>query len=300
MIIALKDVSKSYGDIRALEGVTMEVREGEMLGLVGPNGSGKSTMLKVMLGIIRPTSGGVFIKGEDVSGKDWKEFKRSIGYMPERVSFYDNLTGKETLKLIARLKGGSLEAMSDVIGRLLSDDVLKRRVGDYSKGMRQRLNLAQALINDPDILVLDEPTSGLDPVGTREFYEILGEVGKRKSKLTVVLSSHILAEIEDKTDRIAIIKNGSLKAIGRLEELYRGLRLPLRITITVKRKDEVLEEILRREGAEDLGYKNGYLLASVPGESKMNILSAIMKEKERFVDVDVREPNLEEVFFGVH
>jgi Cu-processing system ATP-binding protein len=299
LILKLESISKSYEEINALDAVSMEIKEGEVLGLVGPNGAGKSTLLKIMLGISRPSSGKVLINGEALSVKEWKEFKRSVGYMPERVSFYDNLTGKETLKLFARVKGGKLSRMTAVIERLLPEDVLLRKVGGYSKGMRQRLNLAQALVNEPDFLVLDEPTSGLDPLGTKEFYDILEEVKDRK-KLTVILSSHILAEIEDKTDRVAVLKNGNLKAIGRLEELCSGMNIPLRLYITIKRKDEFLEDLLKREGAVELGYENGYLHASMPRENKLELISAIMEEKDRFSDFSIREPSLEEVFFGVH
>lgn len=299
MILKLESISKSYDEIRALDTVSMEIKEGEILGLVGPNGAGKSTLLKIMLGISRPSSGRVTVNGEELEGKNWTEFKKSVGYMPERVSFYDNLTGTETLKLFARVKGGDLKKMNAVIERLLPEDVMRRKVGGYSKGMRQRLNLAQALVNEPDFLVLDEPTSGLDPVGTREFYDIIEQV-REERKLTAVLSSHILAEIEDKTDRVAVIKNGSLKAIGRLEELCSGMNIPLRLYITIYRKDKYLEELLVNEGAVDLGYMNGYLHASIPREHKLELISVIMKEKDRFSDISIREPSLEEVFFGVH
>jgi Cu-processing system ATP-binding protein len=205
----------------------------------------------------------------------------------------------ETLKLFARVKGGSVDEIESVAGRILADDILNRRVGTYSKGMRQRLNLAQALLNEPQVLVLDEPTSGLDPIGTKEFYDILEEV-RGLRKLTVILSSHILAEIEEKTDRIAIMKNGSLEAIGRLEELYAGMNIPLRITIKIGARDQVLEEILRKEGAMDLAYSNGYLVVSVASERKLATISTIMEQKDRFIDISIREPSLEEVFFGVH
>ena len=298
-MLKVQEVTKNYGPIRALDNISLEVREGEALGLVGPNGSGKTTILKIMLGILRPTSGTVVFRDRELSEKDWKEFKRSVGYMPERVSFYDNLTGKETLKLFARVKGADMKRTREFISRILPEDLLARKVGTYSKGMRQRLNLAQALVSEPGILVLDEPTSGLDPVAIREFYEILEEVRSAR-KLTVILSSHILAEIEDKTDRVAVMKNGSLKAIGRLEELYTGLNIPLGITIRTDRQDDVLEGVLRDAGATELTYRNGYLLANVPGDRKLSILSALMEEKDRFTDISIREPSLEEVFFGVH
>ncbi len=299
MIITLENISKNYNGIVAADGVSIGIREGEALALVGPNGSGKTTLLKIMLGITQPSSGRVLVRGEELTEKSRREFKSSLGYMPERVSFYDNLTGMETLKLFARVKGGSVDEIGSVAERILADDILNRRVGTYSKGMRQRLNLAQALLNEPEVLVLDEPTSGLDPIGTKEFYDILEEVRSLR-KLTVILSSHILAEIEEKTDRIAIMKNGSLVAIGRLEELYTGMNIPLRITIKTGARDEVLEEILKKEGAIDLAYSNGYLVVSVASERKLATIAAIMELKERFVDISIREPSLEEVFFGVH
>jgi Cu-processing system ATP-binding protein len=298
-MLRMEGISKSYGSVRALDDVSLQVMEGEALGLVGPNGSGKTTMLRIMLGILRPTSGRVLLRDEELSEKGWKEFKRSIGYMPERVSFYDNLTGEETLRLFARVKGADTGMAGEFTSRLLAEDILARKVGEYSKGMRQRLNLAQALINNPEILILDEPTSGLDPVGTKEFYDILEEV-RETGKLTVILSSHILAEIEDKTDRVAVMKNGSLKAIGRLEELYTGMNIPLGITVRINKQDEMLERILVEAGATGLTYKNGYLMANVPGDRKLEIISALMEEKDRFTDISIREPSLEEVFFGVH
>ncbi|MEW6410409.1 MAG: ABC transporter ATP-binding protein [Nitrospirota bacterium] len=295
----LLDISKYFGEIKAVDSVSLKIKEGEMLGLVGPNGSGKSTLLKIMLGIIKPLSGKVLFNGEELTEKDWKAIRKRIGYMPERVNFYDNLTGRETLNLFARVKSCSLNNIYDIVKKIVFKDALDRRVGGYSKGMRQRLNLAQALLNEPDILILDEPTSGLDPMGTKEFYDILDAVRDRK-KLTVILSSHILAEIEEKIDRVAVIKNGSIKAIGGLEELYTGLKLPLKISIAINERDMVLEELLNEWGALNISYKDGYLHASVPMENKLKMLSAIMAKRDGFVDISLREPNLEEVFFGIH
>lgn len=298
-MIDLMNVSKDFGGIKAVDSVSLRIEDGEMLGLVGPNGSGKSTLLKMIIGILKPSSGKVGIEGKELSEKEWRGFRRRIGYMPERVSFYDNLSGRETLDLFARVKGGKVGSMDDILKKVVLADALDRKVGGYSKGMRQRLNLAQALSNDPDLLILDEPTSGLDPEGTREFYEILNMVKGRK-RLTVIFSSHILAEIEERIDRVAIMKNGNLKAVGSLEELYTELKLPLRISISLHKRDEALEELLKKEGALNIFHKDDHLLASIPRQEKLRILSAILKERDRFVDFTITEPSLEEVFFGVH
>ncbi len=298
-MLELKNISKYYGNIKAVDSVSFVLNKGEVLGLVGPNGSGKTTLLKIILGILKPSSGSIIIEDKELSEKDWRIFRKRIGYMPERITFYDNLSGIETLQFFSKVKGGNIDTIHTILSRLLSDDDIHRRVGGYSKGMRQRLNLAQSLLNDPDLLILDEPTSGLDPVGTREFYDILDGVRARK-ELTVILSSHILAEIEDKIDRIAVMANGEIKAIGSLEELYTGLNLPIRISVALKNRMDSLEDLLRREGVQDIAYKNGYLTANVQPEDKLKIISILMEKKNSFMDISIREPNLEEVFFGVH
>ncbi len=298
-MLRLQNISKHFGEIKAVDSVSLELNKGEVLGLVGPNGSGKTTLLKIILGILRPSSGTVFANREELSERGWRFFRKQIGYMPERVSFYDNLTGMETLQFFSKIKGGDIHNIQDILRRFLSEVDIQRRVGEYSKGMRQRLNLAQALLNDPDLLVLDEPTSGLDPIGIREFYDTLDEVRSRK-ELTVILSSHILAEIEDKIDRIAVMTNGKLKAIGRLDELYTGLNLPIKIFIALKDKNNALEDLLKKEGIIDLVYKNGHLIANVPPKDKLKIISLLMEKRNSFTDMSIREPNLEEVFFGVH
>lgn len=299
-MIELVEITKNYGDIKALSSVSFTLKEGEILGLVGPNGSGKSTLIKILAGIIRPTSGKILFKGKELSARDWISLKKRIGYMPERISFYDNLTGMEVLNLFARIKGVKLEGLPDLLKDIVSEDFLLRRVGTYSKGMRQRLNLAQALVNDPDILILDEPTSGLDPVGTKDFYEALKAV-REKKRLTVLLSSHVLAEIEERVDRVAILKNGILKAIGTLPELYTGLDLPFRLSILpAPSMNGSIEEILKGEGIKDMVKRDGYIYVSLPRNEKMRVLSALMEKRDSFIDLTVIEPSLEEVFFGLH
>lgn len=299
-MIELVEITKNYRDIKALSSVSFTLKEGEILGLVGPNGSGKSTLIKILTGILKPTSGKILVKGKELSARDWISLKKRIGYMPERISFYDNLTGMEVLNLFARIKGVKLEGLPDLLKDIVSEDFLLRRVGTYSKGMRQRLNLAQALVNDPDILILDEPTSGLDPVGTKDFYEALKAV-REKKRLTVLLSSHVLAEIEERVDRVAILKNGVLKAIGSLTELYTGLDLPFRLSILpAPSMNGSIEEILKGEGIKDMVKRDGYIYVSIPRNEKMRVLSALMEKRDSFIDLTVIEPSLEEVFFGLH
>lgn len=298
-MLELDNITKEFGAVKAVDAVSFAIREGEMLGLVGPNGSGKSTLLKIILGLARPSSGRLLLEGKELTAEKWKTFRSWVGYMPERVSFYDNLTGRETVELFARVKGGDVGSLNDIFKKVGLETACDRKVGGYSKGMRQRLNLAQAVSNDPDILVLDEPSSGLDPVGTKEFYTILDNIRERK-RLTVILSSHILAEIEDRIDRVAVIKAGRLAGIGSLTELYEGFNLPLKIFIAVKAGEDSLQEILRGYGAGEMKFEGGILSANIPRTDKLRILSALMDRKDSFTDISMKEPNLEEVFFGVH
>lgn len=298
-MLELDNITKQFGAVKAVDSVSFRITEGEMLGLVGPNGSGKSTLLKIILGLARPSSGRLLLEGKELTDKKWKGFRSRVGYMPERVSFYDNLTGRETVELFARVKGGDVGSINEILRKVGLEAACDRKVGGYSKGMRQRLNLAQAVSNDPDLLVLDEPSSGLDPVGTKEFYTILDNIRERK-KLTVILSSHILAEIEDRIDRVAVIKAGRLAGIGSLTQLYEDFNLSLKILITVKSGEASLQEILREQGAGELKYEEGILSATIPRADKLKILSALMDRKDSFTDISMKEPNLEEIFFGVH
>ena len=298
MHVSLESLSKRYGPVTALEDVTLEIREGEFLGLVGPNGSGKSTLLKLLLGLIRPTSGTLRIDGREPDPTQWKRIRREIGYMPEQVLFYDHLTGEETLSFLGQLKGVSGEAVKAVLEQVDLAREADRKVREYSKGMRQRLNLAQALLGEPRMLILDEPTSGLDPVAVREFYCFL-ESYRRQRPVTVLFSTHILAEIEDRIDRVVILQGGRLRALGALSELHQRLRLPLRLSLVLRAQDPGLEEALAREGAYDLAYRNGELQAHAPAECKTRLLALLLERRENIQDFSITEPSLEEVFFGI-
>jgi ABC-2 type transport system ATP-binding protein len=202
----------------AVRDVNLEVQEGEIYGLLGPNGSGKSTILKVLLGLVTPTRGESKIFGKD--SRDYRSH-RVVGFLPENPYFYRFLTGEETLRFFGKLcslRGPQLEARIAELLRLVGlEEARHRRVGGYSKGMLQRIGLAQALVQDPRLIVLDEPTAGVDPLGSRQIRDLILELKSRGK--TVLLTSHLLEQVEDICDRIGIMFRGSLVREGRLADL---------------------------------------------------------------------------------
>ncbi|NQW48428.1 MAG: ABC transporter ATP-binding protein [Planctomycetes bacterium] len=222
--IACAGVTKTFCDfwmrprVRAVENVNLEVRRGQIYGLLGPNGSGKSTTIKMLLGLLQPTSGRIAVLGK--RPKD-VQIKKSIGYLPEESYLYRFLSGRETLDYYGRLFRLERKARRERIDMLLEmvglEAVQDRPVGEYSKGMQRRIGLAQSLINDPQLLILDEPTSGLDPVGARQIKDLIATLAVRGK--TVLLCSHLLSDVEDLCDRVAIMYGGKVRAEGTCEEL---------------------------------------------------------------------------------
>lgn len=221
-------VSKAYGNIVAVSDVSFALNEGETVALVGHNGAGKTTLIKLMLGLVRPTSGTVSVLGENPAAGQVAA-RRKLGYLPENVSFNMALTGRETLNFYGRLKRVPKGDIADLLERVGLTAASDRRVGSYSKGMRQRLGLAQALLGEPAVLLLDEPTTGLDPALRRSFYDIVSEI--RSQGATVLLSSHALTELEGQADRVIIVNRGVKIADGSIGELRGIARLPTRIRV---------------------------------------------------------------------
>jgi len=202
----------------AVRDLDLRVEAGEVYGLLGPNGSGKSTTLKIILGLVSPTRGRTEIFGRDSSRVDSRE---AVGFLPENPYFYKYLSGEETLRFFGKLgglNGGRLRQQIDELLELVGlTNARKRRLGTYSKGMLQRIGLAQALIHEPKLVVLDEPTAGVDPAGSRDIRNLIVDLKKRG--ITVLLSSHLLAQVQEICDRIGILAKGVLVREGRLEEL---------------------------------------------------------------------------------
>jgi ABC-2 type transport system ATP-binding protein len=258
IIVETRNLTKVYRDFwgrpkkTALRALNLQIHRGEIFGLLGPNGSGKTTTIKLLLGLLFPTEGDGYIFGE--SAMNVKKNER-VGYLPEESYLYRFLTAEETLDFYGRLFNMSTskrrersEALVDMVG--LSRDK-KRQLKEYSKGMRQRIGLAQALINDPDLVILDEPTSGLDPLGTRWMKDLILEL--RKQGKTVLMCSHRLDDVQDVCDRIAILYDGELQEYGRVDELLEDAgRMELRakgMKISPELRSD-LEAIVKKHGGE--------------------------------------------------
>ncbi|MEE2681613.1 MAG: ABC transporter ATP-binding protein [Planctomycetota bacterium] len=251
-IIEAVGLTKTFTDFwfrskaRAVDGIDFEIEQNEIFGLLGPNGSGKSTTIKMILGLLRKTRGRLSVFGKEPTDVS---IKNRIGYLPEETYMYRFLDARETLDYYGKLFGldhrirkRRVDELLDMVGL---SEVAHRKVGEYSKGMARRIGLAQALINDPDLLILDEPTSGLDPIGTRQVKHLLQELGR--SGTTILLSSHLLSDVEDVCDRMVILYGGKIRAEGTGSELladtdHTVIRLPRIDQETVDKIENVLEQ----------------------------------------------------------
>lgn len=221
LAVQTRGLRKVFGHKVAVEGLTLEVRRGEIFGFLGPNGAGKSTSVKMLLGLVAPTTGRAVVLGRPVGDVD---VRRRVGFLPEHFRFYDWLTAEELLKVHGRLCGMARDRLAERISTLLDLVGLsghrRQRLREFSKGMLQRIGLAQALLNEPDLVVLDEPTSGLDPGGRRLVRDIIK--AQRERGAAVLLNSHLLGEVEVTCDRVAFIKHGRVLDSRRLDALEAG------------------------------------------------------------------------------
>lgn len=296
-VVVARAVTKNYGAVRAVDSIDLEIGRGEVFGLIGHNGAGKSTLFKTMLGLIPLSAGEILIDGASVSGKGFRAVRRKIGYLPENVVLYENLTGLETLQFFSRLKGASLRECAPALERVGLGAAANRRVREYSKGMRQRLGFAQALLGTPQILFLDEPTTGLDPEAIREFYSILR--GLRADGVTVVLTSHILAEIQERVDRLAIMAAGRIQALGSVQALREQMDLPVWFDIRIAAEHfDAVRAALGHLPVIAIDARGDHVAVQCRRESKMAVLEALAALGARVLDLHVREPSLEDVFFG--
>ena len=296
-IVEARGATKDFGTVQSVKGVDLTIAAGELFGLIGHNGAGKSTLFKMMLGLIPITSGEILLDGEKVNGPRFRETRRKIGYLPENVVLYDNLTGMETLYFFADLKAVPRKDCPALLEKVGLSHAASRRVREYSKGMRQRLGFAQALLGTPRLLFLDEPTTGLDPGAIRDFYRILREL--REEGVTMVLTSHILAEIQERVDRLAIMEGGLIRATGTVQDLREGMNLPLTLEIAGGAGlAEQVTRVLQGIAIESIEEAGSILHIRLSRDSKMPALARLATLGDTMRDLHVREPSLEDVFFG--
>lgn len=295
--IEMRQVTRRFGEVRAVDGVDLAVGRGEMFGLIGHNGAGKSTLFKMMLGLLPASSGEIRIHGTPTGSGAFRNVRRRIGYLPENFVTYDNLTGREVLALYASLKRvppGDCDRVLALAGLVQAAD---RRVKGYSKGMRQRLGFAQALLGQPDLLFLDEPTNGLDPEGIHAFYQVLR--GLQDTGVTVVITSHILAEIQERVDRLVLLNGGRVEASGSLTELRAGLQLPSTVSIQCGEGGarQIREALSALPGMELTG-EGASLRVRCAADRKVAVLERVARLAAWITDVSIHEPSLEDVFMG--
>ena len=268
MIIETKGLTKTYGEKTAVNHLDLSIFRGEVFGLLGPNGAGKTTTTLMLTGLTEPTEGTAFIDGLDCI-RCPMEVKKIVGYMPDNVGFYGDMTGRENLRFTASLNGipenqaeERIDALLDKTGLAYAGD---QRVGTYSRGMRQRLGVADVLMKDPKVIIMDEPTLGIDPEGMRELLELIRELA-RKEHRTLLISSHQLYQIQQICDRVGLFVDGRLVACGTVEELAEQTREDDRYLteLQVASGDERLVEILKNvEGVLSVGRQGGrYIVGS--------------------------------------
>ncbi|PHQ27274.1 copper ABC transporter ATP-binding protein [Marinobacter guineae] len=289
----LENVSYRYDKSPVLQGIDLRLEPGEILGLFGHNGAGKTTSIKLILGLMQPTQGTVSVLGGHAGDP---QVTQHIGYLPENVMFYPQLTGREILSHFARLKGASLRQVPELLKQVGLDDAMDARTKTYSKGMRQRLGLAQALLGKPKLLMLDEPTVGLDPVATADLYRLLREL--RDEGTGIVLCSHVLPGVEPYIDRAAILTEGSLQAVGDLTALRRQANMPVTLSLDPANSISALERVIDKASTSSglmIKTDNGRLRVDVQPREKMALLKAVMASGE-VADISIHQPSLEDIY----
>jgi len=291
--VQLETVDRHFGSVHALSGLSLTLAPGEVVGLLGHNGAGKSTLMKLVLGVLAPSAGRVTVLGKDPRGRNARDLRLQLGYLPENVSFYDNLSGREVLRYFARLKRIAVAEADQLLQRVGLEHAADRRVRTYSKGMRQRLGLAQALLGQPRLLLLDEPTVGLDPMAVRDVYGMIDTL--RGKGTSVILSSHVLPGVERHIDRVAILARGKLLASGTIDSLRQTAGLPMHIHAQGAGLNDTLRQQLRAHGVVVEQEGDGNIHLTAPPTEKLPLLRTLLADPA-LRDVSVEPPTLDSLY----
>jgi ABC-2 type transport system ATP-binding protein len=279
-IIEIKNLTKYYGDVRGIEDLSLTVSKGEIFGFLGPNGAGKTTTIRTLFGLLIPTRGEAYILGKDIS-EDIVEIRRQVGFIPGDLAFYNNLTGKQLIDYFSSLRNTELPLLDELLD--IFEIPLERKIKGYSRGMKQKLGIIQAFMDDPPVVIMDEPTSGLDPLLQQKFYDFLKN--EKKKGRTMFFSSHILSEVDKVCDRVAIIKEGKLVALEDVEKLKskRGKIIKLKIK----------EDPKKFKGPKDMKITDGYIEFVTDDD-----INHWIKEISKYsvLDLKINDFSLEDIF----
>ena len=305
-MITVKNVTKKYGKFKAVDNISFEINDGEIIGLLGPNGAGKSTTMNILTGFIEPTEGEVIINGYNISKKP-KKAKKCIGYMPEGVPLYKDMTVKEFVTYMAELKGVKKEQIKESVDQAIQDtwlqNVRKVLIRNLSKGYKQRVSMAGALVGNPEIIILDEPTVGLDPKQIIEIRNLIKKLGKNH---TLIISSHILSEISQICERVIIINKGQIVAVDSPEHLEDTVNIENAINIIVEDKENKIEKI-KIQGSKkielikknDDNTKEYRIIPEKDYDIRKSIFSDLAKENITIFELKKPEITLEEAFMDL-
>ncbi len=300
IIIKTQELTKVYGEITAVNKLNLTISKGEIFGLLGPNGAGKTTTILMLIGLSEPTSGSIEVAGLDPVRQPLK-VKAMVGYMPDNMGFYGDMTGRENLFYTARLNGISSDKACSIIDELVIKVGLKgasnRKVREYSRGMRQRLGVADVLLKDPDVIFLDEPTLGLDPEGTAELLDIIWKLGKKEGK-TVLISSHLLHQVQAICDRVGIFVKGSLVTVGSISDLSKNVGDWQVVELkTCPVKAFPIDEVRAIPGVHSVDIQEGMILVKGQGqELAPKIVKKLVSNNVDIYHTRVRGSDLDDIY----
>ncbi len=303
MFLEIKGLKKYFKDVKAVDGIDFNVKEGEIIGLLGPNGAGKSTTISMISTLIKPNSGSIYYNGEDIIKKP-KAIQQDLGFVPQEVALYPTLSGLENLKFwgkIYGLKGNKLnqkiEEISEIIG---ITDRLKHKVEKYSGGMKRRLNIGAALLHEPKIIILDEPTVGIDPQSRNHILNSVKEINKKGS--TVIYTTHYMEEAETLCNRICIMDRGKMIASGTKDELLDLINANDRIELKVEKiNNSLIQEIEKLDFVSNVKTKDNNIVIEWEGKNGnySKLMNVLAQEKNKLLSMDVKKPDLEYVFLSL-
>ena len=292
-ILEIKNLHKLFGDFKAVNNISLHVNKGDIYGFLGPNGAGKSTTLRMVLGLIRPSEGNIFIKGENISGNN-RKYLNDIGALIEKPDFYKNLSALDNLKILYKMsKLKNNHRIFEVLNEVDLWEKRNQKVGGFSQGMKQRLGIAQTLLHEPSLIILDEPSNGLDPQGQADMRDLILRIN-REMQITVIISSHILSEIEKIANRMVVINNGEKILEGNVRELMSKelLKVSFKSSEIVK-----LSEFLKNENI-NMEVRNDDIIAFINEESIPNVIRNITQKNIPISEVKQMR-TLEELFLGL-